>query len=161
MKKSTILILFIVFLGSVLVVGLFGMRSVPYEERVYIKEIYFTSITTTLKDPNYQGDLLSRVEVNELTGQQEIYLPYEEGLEIIIGFNITPADATNKHIDISIVYPEDYDPDDPNRIVELGEHNEIRFFGIGSVRIQYRSTDQATSTAVVDIWINVLPAEYL
>ena len=93
MKKSTVLILFIVFLGSVLVVGLFGMRSVPYEERVYIEEIYFTSITTTLKNPDYQGDLIDRVVVNEFTGQQEIYLPYEEGLEIIIGFNIKPADV--------------------------------------------------------------------
>ncbi len=46
MKKSTILVLLIVFLGSVLVVGIFGLASVPYEKIVYVKEIRPTSVTT-------------------------------------------------------------------------------------------------------------------
>ena len=47
MKKSTILILLIIFLGSVLIVGIFGMQSVPYEQTVYIEEIVPSGIATS------------------------------------------------------------------------------------------------------------------
>ena len=47
MKKSTILILALVFLGSVVVVGIFGMQSVPFNERVYIEKITLSGVTSS------------------------------------------------------------------------------------------------------------------
>ena len=45
MKKATILILIAVYLGSIFVVGIFGMKNMPYEEIVPIKTIIPTSVT--------------------------------------------------------------------------------------------------------------------
>ena len=45
MKKTTILILIIIYLGSILVVGIFGMINSPYQEIKPIESIIPTSIT--------------------------------------------------------------------------------------------------------------------
>lgn len=160
MKKSTVLILFIVFVGSVLVVGLFGMRSVPVEQRIPIEEIYFTSIDTNLKNEKYQGNLIDRMTTNQ-DGQNEIYLPFEEGMTVFVGYAFNPADATDKSVDINILYPNDYDPDDPDNYFTVDDRFVITFKGCCTIRLQYQSADQGADRAVTDLWINVIPEEYL
>lgn len=160
MKKSTVLVLFIVFVGSVLVVGLFGMRSVPVEERIPIEDIYINSITTDLTNPKFQGELISKVGDNE-NGEKEIYLPFEENMTVWVGFRINPADATDKNVEISILFPNDYDPNAPDNFFSMDERYGLTFYAVGSVRLRFRATDQAANNAVTDLWINVVPEKYL
>ncbi len=161
MKKSTILILCIVFVGSVLVVGLFGMRSVPVEERIPIEEIYFTSVTTSLKDPAFQGDLIDRV-VDE-NGNKSIYLPFEEGMTVFVGYAFNPADATEKKVDIKIMYNGEYEYED-HPYFDVDDRFVLTFKNIEpnnlcSIRLEYYATDQAAGGAATYLWINVIGNE--
>ncbi len=161
MKKSTILIVFIVFVGSVLAVGLFGMRSVPVEERIPIEEIYFNSIVTNLKDPDFQGDLINRV-VDEENGKA-IYLPYEENMTVFVGYGFNPADATEKNVDIKILYGDSYEHDDCPYF-EVDDRFTITFKNIApddlcSIRLEYSATDQAAGSAITYLWINVIGSD--
>ena len=133
MKKSTILILLIVFVGSVLVVGIFGMQSVPYEQILYVKEIVPTSVTSMTG--NSKG---LEIKINN-KGYYYVVVPYEEGLELLINYDLKPADCTNKNVSVAIVYP---DKDLP---AELTERNTILFNRKGQIRLQYRPTDSATA----------------
>ena len=45
MKKSTVLLLTLVFLASILIVGFFGMKSISYKETIYINSITPTEVT--------------------------------------------------------------------------------------------------------------------
>lgn len=161
MKKSTVLILFIVFVGSVLAVGLFGMRSVPPYERIPIEEIYFTSITTSLKDPNFQGDLLSKIQQEE--SGQNIYLPFEEGMTVFVGYAFNPADATNKTVNIEILYSDSYKYED-NPYFEVDDRFVITFHNIAptdlcSIRLEYHPDDPEAGVAYTYLWITVVGEE--
>ena len=139
MKKATILVLLIVFLGSVLVVGIFGLASVPYEKIVYVKEIRPTSVTTI--SANAQS-----LEIKQNEQGYYVMLPYEEGLQLLINYELTPADCTNKNVEISIVYPKENQP------AEISDRNTIVFKRKGSIHLQYRAKDSATAP-VMDFWI--------
>lgn len=139
MKKSTILILLIVFAGSVLVVGIFGMQSVPYEQILYVREIVPTSVTSMLGSS--QG-----LEIKKDDEGYYVAVPYEEGLELLINYDLKPADCTNKNVEVSIVYPT------KNQPAELTERNTILFNRKGVIHLQYRPTDSATAP-VMDFWI--------
>lgn len=137
MKKSTVLILLIVFLGSVLIVGIFGIKSVPYEQIVYVSNIKFTSVTTMSSNSQ-------TLEIRtSSSGLQYILLDYEDNLEVLINYEITPADSTNKNIKIIIV---NENPDGP--IAEITERNTIRFLRKGMLQLRYKAQDSASGPAV-------------
>lgn len=139
MKKSTILILLIVFVVSVLVVGIFGMQSVPYEQILYVKQIVPTSVTSMIGSSQ---DLQIQTDENGYY----VMLPYEEGLELLINYELKPADCTNKNVKVVIVYPV------KNQPAELTERNTILFNRKGAIHLQYSATDSA-SAPVMDFWI--------
>lgn len=140
MKKSTILILLIVFLGSVLIVGIFGMKSVPYEQIVYVKEIKPTSVTTV--SANAQT-----LEIKQNSkGEYYVMLPYEENLELLINYELTPADCTTKDVKVSMVYP---DSDHPAVITD---RNSVLFTRKGNVRLLYETKDSASGPKMY-FWI--------
>ncbi len=141
MKKSTILILLIVFLGSVLVVGIFGLRSVPYEKIVYVKEIRPTSVTVTTISENAQS-----LEIQKNDDGYYIMLPYEENLELLINYELTPADSTNKNVKVSIVLPSTNPP------AVITERNSILFTRKGTIHLQY-TTQDSISGPKIDFWI--------
>ncbi|MDE7454433.1 MAG: hypothetical protein K2M64_01235 [Clostridia bacterium] len=140
MKKSTVLILLIVFVGSVLVVGIFGMQSVPYEQIVYVKQIVPTSVTTMIGSSQNV-----KIQINE--EGYYIMLPYEEGLELLINYDLKPVDCTNKNIKVTIIYPTTNPP------AQLTERNTIVFTKKGSVCLRYQATDSVTGPHI-DFWIH-------
>lgn len=139
MKKSTILIILIVFVGSVLIVGIFGMQSVPYEQIKYVKQIAPTSVTSM--SGSSQG-----LEIKTDENGYYVMLPYEEGLELLINYDLKPADCTNKDVKVTIVYPVNNQP------AVLTERNTILFSRKGSIHLQYRATD-SPAAPMMDFWI--------
>ena len=140
MKKFTVLVLLIVFLGSVLVVGIFGLQSVPYEKIVYVKEIRPTFVTTISENAQ-------KLEIKMNDKGYYVMLPYEEGLEVLINYELTPADCTNKKVKVDIVYPE------KNLPAVITDKNSVKFERKGSVHLQYRAQD-SLSCPVMDFWIH-------
>lgn len=141
MKKSTVLVLLIVFLGSVLVVGIFGLISVPYEKIVYVKEIRPVSVTTISENAQ-------TLEIQTDKNGYYVMLPYEKDLELLINYELNPADCTNKKIKVLIVYPE------KNQPATITERNSIKFERKGSIHLQYSAQD-SVSCPPMDFWIYV------
>ncbi len=145
MKKSTILILLVVYLGSILIVGIFGMKAIPFEQLIYCQKITPTSVTTT------SGRELEIKEMRDKdSGKHEFYyviIPREESqdLEILINYMVTPSDSTNKGVKITIVEPKD----PPATVTERGS---IVITEKRSVHLVYKAEDSATGPQM-DFWI--------
>lgn len=139
MKKSTILVLLVVYLGSILVVGIFGMKAVPFEEIVYCQQITPVSAVTS------SGEELNIQKHESESNTYYVVTKYVEGLTVMVNYNLTPADCTYKDVKIVIV-----EPANPPAI--LTDRGEIVFTKRGSVHIKYRATDNATGPSM-DFWI--------
>ncbi len=145
MKKSTILILLVVYLGSILIVGIFGMKAIPFEQLIYCEKITPTSVTTT------SGRELEIKEMHDPdSGKLMFYyviVPKEESpnLEILINYTITPSDSTNKGVKITIVEPK-------NPPATISERGSIAVTEKRSVHLVYKAEDSATGPQM-DFWI--------
>lgn len=143
MKKSTILILILVFLGSILAVGIFGMQSIPFEERVYSTSITPTSVMTST------GNELEIKKGTDEDGKNFWYVTvsYEEGLIVMISYDLQPSDCTNKKVEMTIVEPQ-------SPAATISERGEIVFHERGSVHVLFKAKDSQTG-ASMDFWIYV------
>lgn len=134
MKKSTIILIVLVFAVSIFVVGIFGVRSVPYNERIYVTSITPTAVTLS-------NDAVVKFEYNE-KGYYEVDVPYEEGLVVVIDYEINPVNATNKTLDIAI--------DNLNKNSDaVRENGGIKFNNSGVVKVTFRVTDSPDGPSMV------------
>ena len=135
MKKSTILIILVVFAASVFVVGFLGIENVPYKEIIYVKEITPTHV--------YFGRQAEEAEIKTNKNGYYVNFPYEEGITIVIDYEITPNDATNRKISIEI---KNLNTDSDATVENSGA---ITLHNSGPVRITYRATDSASGPTMV------------
>ena len=138
MKKSTIILLLIVFLGSVIIVGVFGMQSVPFEEIVYVKNIVPTSVST------FDGD---RLTIRQREGYYYVVVDFQQGLTLYINTRVEPADSTNKELSVTIVNNNAANP-----IAKIGDDGGIVILRSGDVHLHFSPRDSATAKGM-DFWI--------
>ena len=145
MKKSTILMLLIVFLGSVLVVGIFGMQAVPFEQIIYIDEIVPSRIdTSTGETPELKRNA---------RGEWYVVLErFEPEMTVMLSWNLSPADCTNKNVNVVILGDPENLPCDPLPEDSSKWRGEIVFHRAQAIHVQYRAQDSATG-AVMDLYI--------
>ncbi len=145
MKKSTVLILLVIFFGSIIIVGIFGMQAVPFEQRIYVREIVPTSVYCT-----YKGiDSGIELEIKDDEQGKYVMTTYEEGLTILIMTQVEPENSTVRTLKLSIL---NNTPENP--IAEIGERGEIIFLRCASLHVRYSATDSATGPKL-DMWIYV------
>lgn len=145
MKKSSAIIVLITFVMSVVLVGIFGMKMISYNTRLYVEKISPTTVTTSR---NISGIQLAQ-------GAQEdsyiLVLPYFEGLVVRIDYEIDPADATNGIVELTIPNPDDRD------VVTIDGLN-LHAMKEGSARLQYRAKDGGG--AEIEVMLYLLDPEY-
>ena len=107
MKKSTALIVFVTFVLSLVVVGIFGMQMMSYNTKIYVKEIVPKEVITSA---NISGVKITKSQ--DVEKEYSVVLPYREGLVVYIDYELTPADATQRTVELSITsaHGEDYAP---------------------------------------------------
>ena len=130
MKKSTILIILVVFAVSVFIVGFLGIENVPYKEIIYVKEITPTHV--------YFGRQAEEAEIKPNKNGYYVNFPYEENITIVIDYEVAPNDATNRKIKIDI---QNLNADSDATIEDSGA---ITLHNSGPVCITYRATDSAS-----------------
>ena len=146
MKKSTILIITAVFLISVFVVGIFGLQNVPYEEIVYVEKIIPVSITLPKGDVN--------VTYNEYYGSYLATIPksyYENGMTLYVNYEITPNDATNKTLNVTINNLND------NSNSVLQKNGAIKMEDSGTIEILYTAPGSQGGSIKATLTVIVLP----
>ena len=160
MKKSTVLILLIVFVLSVVIVGIFGMKIMSYNVKVYIKEIVPTQVV--LNDNNntiytyYPNGSDSPNQIREDEKQENTYyirVSYYEGLTLIVDYEVIPNDASNRDLKITITYDSKVGALEgvyESNSVSL-KNNIITFKEKANVEITFRSTDG--SNKVMKLWV--------
>lgn len=137
MKKSTILIIVAVFLISVFVVGIFGLQSIPYEQRVYIEQI----IPTTITFDSNEGTIEKKIYYSEDDGGYYYvtipYIPNREGEMIVtVNYDLSPTDATNKRLSVNVKNL------DENSNGTLQENGSIALTDRGNIEVIYKAQDQ-------------------
>lgn len=130
MKKSTILIILVVFAASVFVVGFMGIENVPYVQITYVEQITPTHV--------YYGRSTDEAEIVTNRLGYAVSFPYEEGMKVKIDYEITPNDATNRDVSIEIRNLN------ANSDAELDSKGLITLNNSGPVCVTYRATDSAS-----------------
>ncbi|MCM1289744.1 MAG: hypothetical protein NC132_04460 [Corallococcus sp.] len=161
MKKSTVLILLIVFVLSVVIVGIFGMKIMSYNVKVYIDRIVPTQVV--LNDGNNTvytyypdgSDAKNQIRVHpSQPNTYYVFVPYEDGLTVVADYEILPNDATNRNLKIVISY------DSKGGVVGEGgdqsnsaslRNNVITFKQKADIVVTFRSTDG--SNAIMNLLV--------
>ncbi len=146
MKKSSVIIVMITFVLSVVLVGIFGMKMISYNTRIYVKAINPTSVTTSANISGVQ--LAGSMEENSYM----LVLPYFDGLIVRIDYELDPADATEDTVELTV-------PDPADREVVETQGLNIYAKREGSARLKYRAKDGGG--AEIDVTLYFLsPEEY-
>lgn len=139
MKKSIIILILVVFLGSVFVVGVFGLENVPYNERIYVKEIIPTEVTLST---NEKVEIMKEIDKE---GKQVYYIRcvYEEGMRVFVNYNITPDNASNRKVNVTVENVNE------NSDAELMANGSIKLNDRGIVKITFRAVDSGDPPKMV------------
>lgn len=142
MKKSVFLIVLITFVVSVLYVGIFGMQIISWDTRVYVEALSPVSITASTGE---------EVTLYPTKGEENSYsfrLTYVEGLEVLINYELNPANATDKKVEITVLNQNEERP-----IVEIGSMNTIKFLRKAAARLQFRCLDGSDVKMTIAIYL--------
>lgn len=136
MKRSTIILIATVFIASVFVVGVFGLKSVPYNEIVYVQKITPTAVTLS------DGSTAKIYKDAENENEYYVRVTYSEGLIVVVDYEITPNDATNRRLHVSI---ENFDVEPAAELTDIG----VKFLRKGTVKLTYSATDSGSPPTMV------------
>ena len=127
MKKATVIIIAAIYVASIIIVGVFGMRALMYNEMVFVEDIVL-------------ADQIGGKEI-QLSSDGSMYsvvLTYKEGLTVPVEFFPVPADATRRNeIEVSIILNSGGE-DNPCATIERGI---VMFSRKGQVVVRIQSTD--------------------
>lgn len=142
MKKGTAFLLAVVFLVSVLVVGFFGMEAFSYTQNIYVEEIRPTDVITS--DGVYL-DYQNSSDGDNIFATQAIY---SEGLVVMVGFDIFPADATNRKVKLEL---SGGNPENPAAVLE--SNGAVRFLRQTPVELTVRARDGSRVFMTMRIYV--------
>ena len=107
MRKLTILLIAVIFVASIFIVGVFGLKALPVDERYPVKEINFVDYIDpdgTVHYIKYGGkELRTSEEDGKTIYTVRLYFEGTDTIEIPIEYNINPVNATNKNIDVKVL----------------------------------------------------------
>ncbi len=146
MKKSSVIIVIITFVLSVVLVGIFGMKMISYNTRVYIHTITPTAVTTSA---NISGVKLTAGSEKD---SYILVLPYFEDLVVRIDYEIDPADATDGAVELTVPDPADREVVGTDGLNLLAKRQ-------GSARLRYRAKDGGGAEITVTLYL-IDPDDY-
>ncbi len=176
MKKSVILIIGIVYLASILIVGLMGIRMKFYNPTVYVSSIEYCPEGTLDESASNNARSVYRngtqMEVVMKEGSAEDYDVYirdtfEEDITFELKFTVKPENATNDSLDYAfdtgllyekteITDPETGDVTYQEKGIFIYEKNSdgngvFTFKKPGNVLITVKAADGSNNTVVVSL----------
>lgn len=130
MKKSTVIVIAVIYFVSIAVVGFFGLEISSYNPVVYITQINITNTELVTRPDNTFYMLFD----------------YTEGLTVPLTFEALPENATERNaVKVEIYYQSDTD------VAEFISGN-ILFYKPGMVSVRIYSTDGRNVTVRCDVY---------
>ena len=157
MNKSVILIIAIVYLGSVFIVGLLGIRMGLYNKTVYTEEIIYLpngKVDETLSNDSREVYRQSENGVMEVRYKQrhengfDVYItaPYENNLSFELKFEVRPDNVTKHGFDYAYDVNKTYRTD-PETGEPIGNGNVKFTVNVdGNAVITFMDMDKAEET---------------
>lgn len=145
MKKSTLVVIAIVYIASIVIISLFGMKAVVYNEIIPVTKIECLNETDSNNEVYYSGDL-KVIKVKYTTpGNAETL----KGTMVQLIHRVLPDNATNKKV--KYVYIE-------NNSVEFVKGEDGRDLGLVLIKglvvfkVKIMATDGSKLYTEVVIW---------
>lgn len=147
MKKSTLILITIVYVASIVVISIFGMKTVIYNEVIPVTKVECLNETDerTFVDFDENGNKRIRVQFTEPGDAENL-----TGTMIQLSWRVTPDDASKK--DVQFIYNENltrvtFVKDDNGRDLGL-----ILFSGITYFSIRIMATDGSRVYTDIVVW---------
>lgn len=140
MKKATIIIIAAIYVASIVIVGVFGLQALIYNEMIYIRDFELP-------------DEIEGKEVKLATDGKSytVRLTYRDGLTVPIEFVPIPADATMRNsVEVEITYQSGSE-ESPAAVLEHANGYMLRFLKKGRVTVIIKSTDNKKVTKELSI----------
>lgn len=119
MKKSVIILILIIYIGSIVFVGFFGMKMVSYNPTVQPERIECINSDAKLVIPTDEND-----QPLEDEAYKNITLRWAEGLQYQLEWRVYPDNASQK---VQFVYTSDIATIDENGLVSFSKRGTITF----------------------------------
>lgn len=129
MRKATIIIIAAIYVASIVIVGVFGLRALNFEQTVFIKDIVMP-------------DTIGGQPVNTDDGKTyTVQLVYSVGLEVLIDYDKEPKDAQGD-IEVKITDEIPYDTEGtPVAILDQSNGCTLKFSQRGLIILRFAATD--------------------
>lgn len=139
MKKSVVMLILVIYVASVAVIGVFGMKSVLYDEKIYIEKI--TCINEEAKDVEETID-------GRTVTIQRVIIDYKESEETTfwIQWRVFPEDASFRRVEFV---------SGNENVATVDGQGIVRFIKKGTVTIYINALDGSKIQGIVNItaWI--------
>lgn len=107
MRKLTVLLIAVLFVASIVIVGVFGLNAVPVEERYPVKEINFVDYVDEQGVEHYYKydgtELVKNTQNGKTIYSVILRFGNREEIDIPIVYNINPTNATVKTLDVNVI----------------------------------------------------------
>lgn len=140
MKKTTIFIILIVFVVSVFVVGMFGIKNPPYNEAVYATKVEVDEVSI-------DDDLHSLMEQDDgsfIVMVKEAYKTGEHTLRV--DYHVNPSNVSNNRV--SIVLGCD------SSVAEIDDFGFIKIHKPQNFTVTLYAADRGTIKTELIIWFD-------
>ena len=119
MKKSVIILILIIYIGSIVFVGFFGMKMVSYNPTVQPERIECINSDMKLVVPNDENG-----QPVESESYKSVRLRWEEGLQYQLEWRVYPDNASQK---AQFIYTSEIATIDENGLVTFSKHGTLTF----------------------------------
>lgn len=142
MKKAVMILIGIIYVASIILISLFGMKAIIHKENIPVTRIECTNIT--------EGKVTVKTLEN---GKKQIWLKYDKTVgatnTLELKWKVYPEEATNKTITFI------YDRNNPNiTFLKDSDGNEtgyVSFSGKVNVDVSIKSTDGSNISTQIEI----------
>ena len=145
MKKATLIVISLIYIASIVIISVFGLKSKVYEEVIPVSKIECLNETD------------DKVEVTDKEGKKRIKIKFTEagkvdtltGTMIQLLWRVSPDNATNKKVRFV------YDTSAPVEFVQDEQGNElglVLFKDICYIEVHIASTDGTSAGVDVILW---------
>lgn len=147
MKKSTLILIAIVYVASIVIISIFGMKTVIYNEVIPVTKVECLNETDdkTVVDFDENGNKRIRVKFTEPGDAEKL-----TGTMVQLSWRVTPDDASKK--DVQFIYNENL-----TRVTFVKDENGrdlglILFSGVTYFSIRIMSTDGSRVYTDIVVW---------
>lgn len=152
MKKIAIILIGIIYISSIAIISIFGVKSVIYDEKIPVTSIVCTNVTdnyTTVVE-NSHGEKVIKTPFTQAAKDEND----TSGTKIQLTWKVLPDNASNKNV--KFIYPESTSYTFVKNI-HGDEVGLITFYNAALFNVTIQSTDGTKISTVAIIW--AMPSE--